>query len=104
MNTACSYFKFLNKEINYIATNYFLYKKELNKQLSNNIKKEMCNGFINKVNKAYELLDPIEKMFINKEFFLEAYPYWWVNIYPKWTFYRYKKKAMCSFLKNYESL
>lgn len=104
MNTACSYFKSLNREINSIATNYFLYKKELNKHIYGGDKDKMFNHYINKVNKAYELLDPIEKMFINKEFFLEAYPYWWINIYPRCTFYRYKKRAMCSFLKNYESL
>ena len=57
--------------------------------------------FISKVETSYQKLDPLEQLFINNEFFYEAYPFWWMETFSKNTYYRCKKKAIVSFLRNF---
>lgn len=56
------------------------------------------DGFISKVQQAYESLDDGEKNLINNEFFYQSYQEWWKPLYSKASFYRYKKTAMEKFL------
>lgn len=63
---------------------------------------EFYSSYINKVQKAYDQLDPIGRDFINNEFFYQKYPFWWEKIYSKTTFYRLKRKSMESFKEAFE--
>ena len=56
------------------------------------------NQYLEKVNKAFSVLNESEKNLINNEFFFQSYHNWWEPIYSKATFYRYKKQAMMKFL------
>ena len=56
------------------------------------------NQYLEKVNKAFDVLTESEKNLINNEFFYQSYHNWWESIYSKATFYRYKKQAMMKFL------
>ena len=81
-------------------TNDFFLAREKIKQ-SDEV--EVNTSYVLKVKKAYEQLDPIDRDFINNEFFYQKYPYWWENIYSKTTFYRLKRKSMECFKEAFEN-
>ena len=89
----------LVKEIEQVAKNYLHAKKQLVeiKQLSEDDSDNPYALFIQKVEKAFYGLDPLEQRFINNEFFLEAYPGWWEDQYTKSSFYYLKRKSMKRF-------
>ncbi len=93
-------FRSLNKKVSTIALMYVFARKKsyLEKTINNKY-----SDFVNKVNNCFDRLNGIDKLFINNEFFYEEYPYWWIDIYSKSSFYRYKRKAMMSFLREYEN-
>ena len=55
--------------------------------------------YLNKVERAYATLDPKEKNLINNEFFYQNYRDWWIGLYSKASFYRFKKQTMKKFLE-----
>ena len=55
--------------------------------------------YLKKVEDAYETLNEREKNLINNEFFFQNYHYWWVGLYSKTSFYRFKRRAMLKFLE-----
>ena len=55
--------------------------------------------YLFKVNRAYRSLDEEEKNLINNEFFFQNYQTWWIGLYSKAYFYRFKRKAMLKFLE-----
>lgn len=101
-------FKTMSKKIENIASIYFVSKKKIEQMAVNSFASgdvETLNPFnmiVKKVENAFSCLDEIEKTFINNDFFFEKYPYWWESIYPRCTYYRYKRKAMNHFLQAYE--
>lgn len=57
------------------------------------------DNYLAKVEKAYSVLNDLEKNLINNEFFYQSYNQWWKPLYSKASFYRYKKEAMQKFLE-----
>lgn len=55
--------------------------------------------YLFKVSSAYRILSDREKNLINNEFFFQNYQHWWVGLYSKANFYRFKRKAMLKFLE-----
>lgn len=55
--------------------------------------------YLQKVEEAYECLDEREQNLINNEFFFQNYHYWWIGLYSKTSFYRFKRRAMLKFLE-----
>lgn len=51
------------------------------------------------VEKAYSYLSPTHKTLINKEFFYEDYPNWWMSLYSSYQFKKLKKEAIWTFLR-----
>lgn len=92
-------FKTLNQLVSEIAQKFFQlcraygYKEEVC-LLNNDI-------YLSKVKSAYTNLSDSEKNLINNEFFYQGYHRWWINIYSRATFYRYKKEAMLKFLEGF---
>ncbi|HNX16518.1 MAG TPA: hypothetical protein PKO28_04080 [Bacilli bacterium] len=101
-------FKLLSQEVEKIASMYFASKKQVKKMKLYSFSSgdsDFDDPFvlmISRVEKAFSRLDNLDKIFINNDFFHENYPFWWENIYPKCTYYRYKRKAMVNFLKAYD--
>lgn len=98
--------KFMNlaEKINNIVYLYFNSKQILNNVCQKNEQKEKLLDYekiINKVNSSYDKLNNLDKMFINNDFFLQKYPYWWENQFSRATYYRLKRKAMINFLGEY---
>ena len=102
MNPVKKSFKELCESIEEISYRFFVAKKmsvliEKGEVLAeNNI---ACETYLNKVEKAYSSLEPIEQNLINNEFFFQSYHDWWIGLYSKANYYRVKKKAMISFLE-----
>lgn len=57
------------------------------------------DAYLLKVEEAYQSLNEREQNLINNEFFFQNYRYWWVSLYSKASFYRFKKRAMLRFLE-----
>ena len=89
----------LSDYVKKIANDFFLAREKIKQ--SDEV--EVNTSYVLKVKKAYEQLDPIDRDFINNEFFYQKYPYWWENIYSKTTFYRLKRKSMESFKEAFEN-
>ena len=89
----------LSDYVKTIADNYFTAREKIRKSEET----EVNSLYVLKVKKAYEQLDPIDKDFINNEFFYQKYPYWWEKIYSKATYYRLKRKSMESFKEAFEN-
>ncbi|MDD4103847.1 MAG: hypothetical protein PHU89_02465 [Bacilli bacterium] len=102
-------FKHLSHQIEEIASMYFSSKKQISETNIYSFSSGETDAFspyhllISRVERAFDQLDNVEKDFINNDFFDESYPFWWANIYPKCTYYRYKRKAMTHFLEAYEN-
>lgn len=58
-----------------------------------------CLTFTMLIETAYGKLDPVSQLIINKDFFYNGYPGWWVTTYSKSTYYRLRDKAIRDFLK-----
>ncbi len=94
----------LNRRMEVIANCFFESKKEIGQTLAMEDpgSKPNMNShalFIKKVEETFDQLDSLEKLFINNEYFYQDYPYWWEDLYPASTYYRYKKKAVVRFLR-----
>lgn len=105
MNSWASFRK-LSHKIENISNVYFLNKKMIKEQSNHNngLNNSLLVPFyeyIASVENAFNCLDNVERMFINNDFFYQDYPFWWETIYSRCTYYRYKRKAMISFLKAY---
>ena len=97
-------FKDLNQALLDIAEKFFMAKKIQGDDDVAIIAEidfdEDCSleGYVSKVQQAYESLSDSQKNLINNEFFYQNYHEWWKPIYSKSSFYRYKKQAMEKFL------
>lgn len=59
--------------------------------------------YVKRVEKSFDGLDENQKKVINNDFFYQSsYPFWWESFFAKSTYYRIKKIAMTSFLKNFK--
>lgn len=58
-----------------------------------------CSTYAGIVESAFQGLDPISRMIINKDFFYNDYVNWWVGIYSKSSYYRLRDKAIRAFLE-----
>lgn len=66
---------------------------------------DKCNSykfFIKHVENVLNMLDPIDKEFIENDFLEKVNPFWWVSCYSKSSYYRNKKKALEMFLHFYK--
>ena len=61
-----------------------------------------AKNFIDKVKRAYEKLDYLERLFINNDFFYEQYPMWWMSYYSRSTYYRIRHRSMNNFKEAFE--
>ena len=95
-------FKQLNEMIEEVAYRFFIAKK-LNAMKQRGEMLEEDNPpylvYLLRVEKAYRSLDERERNLINNEFFFQNYQNWWIGIYSKTSFYRFKKRAMLRFLE-----
>lgn len=61
--------------------------------------KEPLSSFHNAVELAYASLNSPQKAIINNDFFYQAYPGWWRNIYKKNNYQKLKIEAINRFLE-----
>ena len=94
-------FKQLQALVEMIAERFFMAKMVQHQQQTGVIKENdsPSNHYLLKVEDAYRKLDERERNLINNEFFYQNYHYWWVGLYSKTSFYRFKKRAMLKFLE-----
>jgi len=95
-------FKQLNEMLEEVAYRFFVARKLICiKQRHELIEEDNppYKVYLLRVEKAYRSLDERERNLINNEFFFQNYQYWWVGIYSKTSFYRFKKKTMLRFLE-----
>ena len=93
----------LSKKMELISKTYFVSKKriKLKDGLHEKFDKHEKNAsdiYIDRVEQAYEQLDPLEQLFINNDFFYQEYPFWWTENFSRSTYFRQKKKAIIHFL------
>ena len=95
-------FKQLNKMTEEVAYRFFVAKR-LNTMKQRGEMLEEDNPpylvYLLRVEKAYRSLDERERNLINNEFFFQNYQNWWIGIYSKTSFYRFKKRTMLRFLE-----
>lgn len=93
--------KEMDEEMEEIVSRFFKAKYQKNNSFTlmdvENENEE--NDHVLKVEKAFYSLNSLEQLFMNNDYFLEAYPYWWVGQYSKTTYYRERKKAVEHFLR-----
>jgi len=102
MSLAEKSFKELNDLVEKVADKYFEAKQmTLLKERGELIAEEDTpyDVYLYKVERAYAKLDPKEKNLINNEFFFQNYRDWWIGLYSKASFYRFKKQTMHKFLE-----
>ena len=95
-------FKELSQMIEEVAERFFIAKKVCHLSEQGEILAEndaACRFYLSKVEAAYQTLDAREQNLINNEFFYQNYHNWWTSLYPKTSFYRFKRKAMLKFLE-----
>ena len=86
-----------------ISDLYFVYRRIIDEKKYKDDKEfYIYSSFIQKVNRAYEKLDGVERQIINNDFFYEDYRYWWRKIYTESTYYRLKSRTMKKFIIYYE--
>ena len=95
-------FKELSEMVQEIADRFFAakqmwYMSERGELLAEN--DLPCLLYIRKVEEAYQSLNEREKNLINNEFFFQNYHDWWLTLYSKTSFYRFKRSAMLKFLE-----
>ena len=88
-------------EVKAIADMYFYALSKLKKRYGYISDSDRTNNeyisYVAKVRYAFHSLSDIEQVFINNEFFYEAYPEWWKPVYTRSTFYRIRNKSMRHF-------
>lgn len=102
MNEQCTN----SKRVKEIARFYFFCNRHLKfmKCVSDSQKSETdYQAYVTKVQKAYNKLDSLEQVFINNDFFYQAYPGWWMKFYTRATYYRIRKRSVDRFLEAFES-
>ena len=95
-------FKQLNEMIEEVAYRFFIAKRLITMRQRGEILEEdnpPYQVYLLRVEKAYRSLYERERNLINNEFFFQNYQNWWIGIYSKTSFYRFKKKAMLRFLE-----
>lgn len=95
-------FKELTAMLEEVATRFFMAKTLQKRQREGESVAEHSPAYeiyLMKVEEAYQKLDEREKNLINNEFFFQNYHNWWIGLYSKTSFYRYKKQAMLHFLE-----
>jgi hypothetical protein len=95
-------FKQLNEMIEEVAYRFFIAKRLISMRQKGEILEEdnpPYQVYLLRVEKAYRSLDERERNLINNEFFFQNYQNWWIGIYSKTSFYRFKKRAMLRFLE-----
>lgn len=95
-------FKELNEMTEEVAFRFFAAKKMtiMSKQGEMLAESDLpCLLYMQKVETAYRALDEKERNLINNEFFFQNYHDWWIGLYSKTSFYRFKRKAMLKFLE-----
>ena len=95
-------FKQLNEMIEEVAYRFFIAKRLVSMRQRGEILEEdnpPYQVYLLRVEKAYRSLDERERNLINNEFFFQNYQNWWIGIYSKTSFYRFKKRAMLRFLE-----
>jgi hypothetical protein len=95
-------FKQLNEMIEEVAYRFFIAKRLITMRQRGEILEEdnpPYQVYLLRVEKAYRSLDERERNLINNEFFFQNYQNWWIGIYSKTSFYRFKKRAMLRFLE-----
>ena len=95
-------FKQLNEMIEEVAYRFFIAKRLITMRQRGEILEEdnpPYQVYLLRVEKAYRSLDERERNLINNEFFFLFYQNWWIGIYSKTSFYRFKKRAMLRFLE-----
>ena len=95
-------FKQLNEMIEEVAYRFFVAKRLITMRQRGEILEEdnpPYQVYLLRVEKAYRSLDERERNLINNEFFFQNYQNWWIGIYSKTSFYRFKKRAMLRFLE-----
>ncbi len=95
-------FKQLNEMIEEVAYRFFIVKRLIIMRQKGEILEEdnpPYQVYLLRVEKAYRSLDERERNLINNEFFFQNYQNWWMGIYSKTSFYRFKKRAMLRFLE-----
>lgn len=95
-------FKQLNEMIEEVAYRFFIAKRLISMRQRGEILEEdnpPYQVYLLRVEKAYRSLDERERNLINNEFFFQNYQNWWIGIYSKTSFYRFKKRAMLRFLE-----
>ena len=95
-------FKQLNDMIEEVAYRFFIAKRLITMRQRGEILEEdnpPYQVYLLRVEKAYRSLDERERNLINNEFFFQNYQNWWIGIYSKTSFYRFKKRAMLRFLE-----
>lgn len=55
--------------------------------------------YISSFERAFNSLDDLEKTFIENNFFFQEDKRWWISIYSRSTYYRYKNLAVKHFLE-----
>ncbi len=68
---------------------------------SDTLKSSMYEEYIRDVDRALVLLDPLDQKVINQEFFYQTNPIWWVGMFSKSTYYRLRRRAVETFLRNF---
>lgn len=95
-------FKQLNEMIEEVAYRFFVARK-LNaiKQNGEMLAEDRppYQVYLLRVERAYRSLDERERNLINNEFFFQNYQNWWIGLYSRTSFYRFKKKTMLHFLE-----
>ena len=95
-------FKQLNELTEEVAYRFFIAKRLITMRQRGEILEEdnpPYQVYLLRVEKAYRSLDERERNLINNEFFFQNYQNWWIGIYSKTSFYRFKKRAMLRFLE-----
>ena len=55
--------------------------------------KEFYENYVERINKALIEFDPVEQCVLFREYFTPLPKNWWVNLYPRSTFYRIRLEA-----------
>lgn len=87
-----------------ISHNYILARtllRNITYQFDGELDIHACTDIVFKVNKAFLSLTEQEKVFINNEFFHEAYMDWWKKIYTEKEYLSFLKKTVQRFLEAY---
>ena len=95
-------FKQLNDMIEEVAYRFFVAKRLNSMKQKGEILEEDNPPYLVyllRVEKAYRSLNERERNLINNEFFFQNYQNWWIGIYSKTSFYRFKKRTMLRFLE-----